>query len=407
MKTLAFYLITFLLIFGIKINNFLDISLITSILLFLYLLISGKMQSIKPFVSLLGILAIFLTYIIVLSLFTMNVNFTFIGRAIRCLIGLFSIPAYYLSNQLPTSKKLNIFLNVLATHAFVVIVSSFLPLLQDFIRPISGFGLPASMFRSTGFTNGYDFSGTICLIGLIVELVKPAAIRKNYVRIIGFVAASLLTSRVTMALLFAIITLFVLFLKSIKKFVKVLFVIFIVVMFIPIAGIVLYSIGETDNFIIETFMKVPFLNSISEKIVYYYSSTDINSTFTEHYDFNGLNAWQLVFGSLLESGKDPGYVQYIFSVGIVGLFVVLCFYIYISTFCLINSKRYHKKNIIASYLFSTIVLVVTLLLLVSAKNSYLLARHVSEILLIMLALAVSSTNSKFVMDRRFLTWKLA
>mgnify|MGYP000435350540 FL=1 len=65
-------------------------------------------------------------------------------------------------------------------------------------------------------------------------------------------------------------------------------------------------------------------------------------TVANHFDFSRLTDFQLIFGSMKDAYADPGYTQYIYNVGIIGLIITLFFYIQILIRCIANKIYNHS-----------------------------------------------------------------
>ena len=210
------------------------------------------------------------------------------------------------------------------------------------------------------------------MFGLIISLQKKE--RKHELsNILIFFVAGMLTSRVNMIIM-EITLMLILFLrkKSIKGKSRLVIISILIVSLVPVLGVFLFSTNNTDNFIIKWLMQKTGFKKIAPQIINYYATTDIANVVNEHFSFDRLNKIQFIFGSMLDSKQDPGYTQYIYKVGILGLCFTMMFYIQLIYNMHIKGK---EKNIIL--IFITIVIVL------SVKNSYILARHVTEIILLL------------------------
>ena len=92
-----------------------------------------------------------------------------------------------------------------------------------------------------------------------------------------------------------------------------------------------------------------------------------------HFDFSRLTTNEIIFGSFNVANQDPGYTQYIYEIGLIGLFMTLLFYIILIVRCVKNRKKEYA---------SLLLLIISMCLVLSFKNSYLFARHITEIIII-------------------------
>ena len=126
-------------------------------------------------------------------------------------------------------------------------------------------------------------------------------------------------------------------------------------------------------------MRNEFFSNASAKLVYYYASSEINGSVMTYYNFDLLTDSQFWFGAMKDTNLDPGYTQYIYHIGVVGLFISLFFYVVIVVKAL-------KMRFVCNYGSFVIVCMCVACILLSVKNSYFLARHVTETLLIVYSL---------------------
>lgn len=386
-KTILIYFYFYFIIFGPK-YGLIDLSLCTSLIVLLYLMFTNSVSFSKKIVYLFISVIVILVYSSLVGLVCMHIDFIFIAKFIRCAVSILSISAVITTYKLKTLKVINIILNILLLHALIVIISSvFFVELQNYLKIINNFSLQANSFRSPGLTNGYDFSGVLCIFGMLITVLLPENIIKNkIVKIIIFICASLLTSRINMLFLELIFLYFVFVNKKIEKKYKILFIMLIGITIIPILGLFLYSTGYKDNIIIEFLLKNQYFADISKKIVYYYATSDINGTIHSHFNFNKLTELELIFGSMKIANQDPGYTQYIYQIGFLGLIITFIPYFLIIYECCMKKNKI--KVSMLDCLTRLIIMMILICFALSFKNSYLLARHVTEIIIILYILFV-------------------
>ena len=83
---------------------------------------------------------------------------------------------------------------------------------------------------------------------------------------------------------------------------------------------------------------------------------------------------------------DPGYTQYIYRIGVLGTAVCLLFYVAVIS----NAWKIKQVNKQDAFI---VICICLMCVVMSVKNSYLLARHVTETLLVMNFLLVKEYNN--------------
>lgn len=382
-KHIMAYIVIFFAVFGPKFFGVVDVSIIVNVLIISLYILLEKAKIRKHSSTLFLMVIMIVMYSLVVCTVTQNLNIVFIAKFVRVGTSIVAISMFIDAIKVSKMDLVNILINILLLHAVIVIISAtFFVQLQNILKPFTGFRLIANRFRSTGLTNGFDFSGLLCIFGVLLVGLYPEkyVIKRRLLKLFIFIGASLLTSRVTMIVLELAIIYMALMNKRLNKKVKRLLVLILVVSLLPVMGIFLFSTGNQNNVIVKLLLSVPVLSSISEKLVYYYATTDIGNTISAHFSFVELSSYEVFFGSMKEANQDPGYTQYIYYIGVCGVLLVVLFY----ALMVYNAR---KKTIVCGtvkdkYLFKVLIACVGLCLCLSIKNSYLLARHVTEVILI-------------------------
>lgn len=383
LKTIMAYIVVFFSIFGPKFFGVLDISIILNVLIIGVYMCLGK-ANIRQYSSvLLELVIVIVTYALIICLVSHNLNFIFIAKFIRVGTCILALGLYINDAKLTKMELVNILINILLVHAIIVIISATVFVeFQNVLKPFTGFRLPANRFRATGLTNGFDFSGLLCVFGVLLVGLYPnkLVIKKRLSKLFIFIGASLLTSRITMLVLELTIIYMALMNKRLNKKVKGLLIMILLVSLLPVMGIFLFSTGNYDNVVVKLLLNIPYFSKIAGKLVYYYANTNIGNTISEHYSLSRLSSFQIFFGAMEEANQDPGYTQYIYYIGILGLIIVLFFYVMLVFYA---RRRKNSTFIADKYLFKILFACVGLCLCLSIKNSYLMARHVTEVILIL------------------------
>ncbi len=383
-KSIGCFFCIYLNVFGPRIGGFFDLSVLTSGILLFFVLGIGKINlHTKKLATILFLVII--DIFLVSSLSGEEIDLLFLLKFIRVLLALLCISSYIELDVVKTEIVKSSLINVLLMHAIIIIVGSiFLPEIQNVLKPLSGFGRRPRYFRSTGLTNGYDFAGLLCLFGMLITFFSKTERLKMF-KVIVFIVAAVLTSRVNMILTEIIIAYLLIFSNGEKKIRLVLGLLFILSL-IPVLGIFLFTTGNQENFIVQVLLRNEFIANASTKLVYYYASSNVENTLSQHYNFNILTNTQILFGSMQSPKMDPGYTQYIYHIGVLGTGICLLFYVSIISNAL-KIRQANKED-------SVIVICFCLMcIIMSVKNSYLLARHVTETLLIMSCLLNKEYNN--------------
>lgn len=383
-KSIACFFCIYLIVFGPRIGGVFDLSVLTSGVLLLFILGKGQISLQTKKLSAILLLLIIDTFLV--SCFSEEgVNLIFLLKFVRVLFTLLCISNYV---ELDVVKPIVIrssLINVLLMHAAVIIIgSAFWPEFQNILKPLSGFDRMPTFFRSTGFTNGYDFAGLLCLFGVLITYFSKIE-RLKMIKVILFIVAALLTSRVNM-ILTEIVMVWLLFFSKGEKKIKLLLEVLFVFSLFPVLGIFLFTTQNQDNFIVQMLLKNEFFANVSTKLVYYYATSSVDSSLSQHYNFDMLTNAQILFGSMQDAKLDPGYTQYIYRIGVLGTAVCLLFYVAVIS----NAWKIKQVNKQDAFI---VICICLMCVVMSVKNSYLLARHVTETLLVMNFLLVKEYNN--------------
>lgn len=378
-KSIACFICIYLIVFGPRIGGFLDLSVATSFFLLLFFLGRGKIYDyVKPLVVILFLIIIDTVVVSVCS--EEGLSILFLLKFIRVLFALLCISNFVESDMVQPEIVRKSLINVLLLHASTIVVGSlFFPEFQNILKPLNSFALPPNYFRSTGLTNGYDFAGLLCVFGALMTSFDKNEKFKSTKTLI-FIVSALLTSRINMILTEILIAFLFFSHNEQNRFFKMFLILFFLVSLFPVFGVFLFTTQNQENFIVQTLMKNEFFSNISTKLVYYYATSDVNNSLSTYYNFDILSSMQIWFGAMKDTKLDPGYTQYIYHIGIVGLCICLFFYVTIFYNAVIMKREGNRDSIL-------VICICLACVLLSIKNSYLLARHVTETLLIVYSLS--------------------
>lgn len=378
------YIFFYLAIFGPKIGTLIDVSLISNLIVIIFVskhcLVIEKEY--RPMIRGLLVLILYSFLVLSVSIFSSSnseIDYLFFLKFIRAIVALFAITAFVRNSKLEKETIFNCASTILLVHAITVIIGAVIWTdFQILIKPLSGFTKSVHAYRSTGLTNGYDFSGLLCCFGILVTYFGKKRKLSN-IRLLIFIVSAMLTSRLSMLLAEAIIVYIVFINRKKERINKALLTTVLSLSVIPILGIVLFSTKNTDNPIVTFLMKNDTFSQISQKLIYYYASGTIDETIQGQYRFDSLDIFERIFGSMKVAHQDPGITQYIFAIGIIGLIIAVFTYLSILRIALRYKEKDKDMVVIVSFM-------IALCLVLSIKNSYLFARHVTECILVYFSL---------------------
>ena len=381
-KKPAFGLIfVYLVLFGPKVLGIIDFSVLIN--LFVIAVAFGRVKYLyKHTFPLLIFTVLLITYSLVIMIFTGTFDIIYLLKFVRVFIAILGIPTYVIISGRSVEDIIESLLKILALHAVIIVVGATIwKDLQEILRPLSGFAINIHSFRSTGLTNGFDFAGVLCVFGLLLTIYRKYE-KYDIFYVILFIVAGMLTSRINMIVVEMTVCFLVFFKNNLRRKVSSFLKIILLVSVIPVIIIFLLT---TNNAIF--LLNIPIFQKIFNKIVYSYANTDILSTIKVHYSFDNLSVIEVLFGSMKDAFQDPGYTQYIYKIGVVGLVITLLFYC-----CIIFMvKKYEKGN---EEYHILILIIVAVCLGLSIKNSYLLARHVTELLILVYSVYFMANEQK-------------
>ena len=383
-KKFGIFIYIFFLFFGPKIGTYLDTSIIASIIMiFVSAIRNDHKVKIPRYTRILVTSIIFiLVYTVFVSLYNSYFDITFYGRMIRSMFSVVSISVFLLDNKNADVDELNgIIIWALLIHAAIVLVSSTVYInLQYMLRSFNGYSKTIRMFRSTGLMMGFDMSGLLCNLGLVLVMCKK---RLNFLQFAVFALATLFTSRFSILFLVVIALIYIIvnLRNSESRGKKAL----LLGIGIPIAifGIVLLII-TTNSF----YSARSGISSLFPR--FYNLALRVNRAYnvTESIDFTGSRHFAITddgflaaFGTGVYGGADPGYTRFINCIGIVGLVLVIIWHIYaICKSININIINKRLKYNRAFIVFSIAMVLIGL----NFKNSYFFTGSFFEFMMLQL-----------------------
>lgn len=378
------FIYVFFLFFGPKIGEYIDSSIVASILTILFIAKKNHSKiSLDTYVvrRITGILLIIL-YTIIVSIYNRYFDITFYGRMIRSLCSIFSIYLFIHNTSISRKEINDIVIYVLLIHAIIVLVSATVFIdLQYFLRPFNGYRKKIRQYRSTGLMMGFDMSGVLCNLGLVLVLSKK---NLNIVHFLIFSISTLFTSRFSVIFLI-VVTLAYMFVNRknadtrMKKIILFVTIIPTAVFSFLLLSITISDLGFFQSSLSTTF---PTIYRFAATVNYAYKSTEtLNMMGTKHFMLN--SDWFLTLvGTGIYGGADPGYTRIINCIGIIGLIIVILWHYYSFRGVIVHSRITNQSDKYSRiFIFGSLILVLVLL---DFKNCYFFTGTFFEFMMIQL-----------------------
>lgn len=321
-------------------------------------------------------------------------------RHVRALLSTALLGTFFyniaMAKMLSAERVIDILIAVLMINAVVIILSIIVPEIKPFLAGMYGFDKSFSSLRGFGLTAGYDSAGYLCVYGMVLSAAaayyRKKAIYSLYVLV--FLSAAVFTSRSTMLFAFAVVSLVcVVFLYRGKWSLK-----FVSLAFLAVgASVVVYYV-------------LPLIVAT----LGWGLNTSTTSDFTSNFAATDLSAWRetmwvlpidtasLLFGTgnVIDT-SDVGYVELIFMIGIVGLFIVMLIYIFM-LLATVRLRRLVKRGAWnvepnVKVLLTITLFVVLAMYVINIKNLYFLSRGYHELTVILFSFILGLRT----MDRRW------
>lgn len=292
-------------------------------------------------------------------------------RYIRSIISFLLLIIIFRGTNNPR-KILFLILLSLSLHSLAIYLSSISHSIQNYLAIV--YNTRPVLNRYAGLTAGYDIAGFLTLVGFFLSFILFKQKKTNVFRflMIFFLGSALFTSRTTSIL--AILIVLFLILKGLYDSRFNFKSLILSTIIITIFSAVLYKyVIPTLVATIELGILDSFSELGNENAVLSYSKDnpfDLLKNFIVLPDtLSGL-----VFGINQFPKSDSGYIQIINTIGVIGLLLIISFYLILS--------RFFKKTIISK--IGQFIIILTFIL--SIKNQYFFTRGVFELLIILFCL---------------------
>jgi len=337
------FIFVFSIIFAPKIG-LLDLKVIVE---FVFLSLSiARNQSInfeKRNLPLVLLLFFIIILFLVSSVNNAHLQYAILFRYLRCLFSLFVIMIYVKSREIEIDTLMNVLVIVLLIHAIMIIISIILPNFEHYLYFISQYNKKFLRYRSTGLLSGYDYAGYYTNIGFVLSIVRNVMKKKNLINISAllFAIATVFTSRINTIILFVTVVLVIIY--SLKKnnaslSMSVFFLIPILVMGSMFTILTISSFNSLKFRLIQNYEIVYQLNKVVNET---YSDNVLENSIESQYKIDkGMN---IFLGKGEKARTDPGIINTIYEIGLIGLALKMSYYLYMTYIVLkIKYEKYYS-----------------------------------------------------------------
>lgn len=383
----------FFILYGPKFGTYVDTSIIFGFVGIIFCLFT-QVKINKRYIIYIIMLLFILMYLLCVMIIYENFDVVLIGRYIRALVSMCSIWLVITHTKASAYDLQNCLIFVLLIHAVAVILTGVINIeWQHDISWFTGYQKKLHLYRSTGLMMGFDMAGLLCILGFLLALTQTNSTHKlkYYICEIVFVFAIFFTSRfsMTILLLCAFVFYYIYREDKSKRIERMLCLMFICLGIIPV--LLLLSSTTTifasiQSLLVETFPKTWGLVT---KFISSYNETDLAIVTSNHFDFTELTEMQIIFGSGINGGGDPGYTRMIYAIGIFGLILSMLFYLIIVIDVIKQNKIIKNTQNWYSYrqISFIIVMMFSLMLILDFKNIYFFTTTYFEIFIIEVTIA--------------------
>lgn len=312
-------------------------------------------------------------------------------RFIRSLFMLIAINSCLSTHKANDEKKviLNMLELLMTIHAIIIIFEIIVPETRDLLYVFAGKARIFYQYRAGGFVNSFDFAGFYCIVGAVISSFM-FFISNNRIHIVSMIiciAASVFTSRLNMFVCLAILVYVNYKTRNIPNGKLLKFIIKILTILIGLIVVLMWAI-TTDAFTnIRTYLfdHYTWISDFYSTIRYTYSDDSVSETIATQFSVDG-DSIVKIFGTAMDPNRDPGYVQMLYGIGIIGTLISLFPSIVMITSC----EKIKKMNINFSYyelMRGLLVLIILYQIIMNAKILFLYSTGAFELSIIVFILA--------------------
>lgn len=343
--------------------------------------------------------------IIVYSLIIITINYSYdLFIPLRYLRAIYSLVVilFYITthvSRIKPERLLNSIIYVLLIHALTIIFEILIPSVSTYVYIISGYSKKELGYRAAGLVSGYDFAGMYLNIGLFFSMSKLIISNqsKYFIFSLIFIISTFLTSRTSSLLLLVTLLILIVIAKEFKnrKITFLLSLIFYIIIIVIFAFFIL-STEIASSMRTGLLIKFPALNELYNNFDSSYANYNIFEVVKEQLYLPENNLFIIGLGE--KALTDPGYLNIIYSIGFIGLFLICILYISILLRNIRNIKFYKKsKNVINSsniVLLYSLTFVIIISFIMELKLSFLFSTGIFEIMIILLVYTYEQVELK-------------
>lgn len=281
-------------------------------------------------------------------------------RFVRSLLMLVAISSCLSTEKAKNEKYriLNTLELLLVVQSIVIILEIIIPDIRDLFYIFAGKERIFYQYRAGGFVNSYDFAGFYCIVGTMLSCFLYFLTQKNkhILFVLLCVMASAFTSRLNMIICLLILIFVNNKIRDIKNGKLIKLIIKLMTLVMCAIAIIMWAI-TTDaltNVRSYLFSHYTWMQEFYSTIRYTYSDDDISQKMALQFSVEGDSIFK-VFGICADPDRDPGYVQMLYGIGIVGTLICVIPYILMITQCN-STKVLQKKNDVSYYSMLRLIL---------------------------------------------------
>lgn len=298
-----------------------------------------------------------LVYVGAVFIFSDEISTFYFLKIFRCLVSSIVIFTFFNNTDVDLIRASKAYIIATSVHVFAVLGSFLSPQLREYVYLFSGYSKKYLPFRSSGLFSGYDYAGffiNIAIFILGIFIIKKISTHVfSYFLLILFMISVLMTSRFNSVILILIIFLLLgISLKSSNQFSKIF--LSTLTIFISIIGgifmIISMNILPMIRYIIVN--RFPSLDYLSTTIINSYANYNVSDTISSQYTLP--KGMAMVFGENLRAPVDPGYINSIYYIGVIGLILILSFYTYLVILSVSRTNAQFSTIVIFMYIITVV-----------------------------------------------------
>lgn len=338
---------------------------------------------------------VILIYATVVFLLGEGSDYILLLRYFRALLSTIMLGLVFYNIRLKPNALLDTIIIVLMFNAAAIFFQVIFPDIQKYLSEIYGFTKSIRNFRAFGLTAGYDTAGFLCVIGAVITSVS-AYYKDKYIRylllLLFFASAAFFTSRTSIGfiILVLLIVVLVFMLKHRVNYQKVflLKISALITLILVIFAVIYYVLP----LFLSTF-SVPGLELSSSAVSASKYTRYFANTYLAVWKDNAFDLPTGVLKILFGNGVDPtfsdvGYIRLIFSVGVIGLLLIISSYAFL-LFRVNKLKNTLNKGSMSGDIGRNRVLILSFMVIVllicffNFKNLYFYTRAYHELVVIL------------------------